>query len=131
VRVFTVTHPFHPLSGQTLEILVVRTLWGADRVCYAGSDGRTPVCVEAIRGDIEVADTVHWQGVHGMIAVQSDALITGEDMRDNLMHRVMQATQYPEMTFTLDSLIDVKMKDDTLHRPGDRDEEDPRLYHPG
>ena len=40
-RVFTVTHPFHPLSGQTLEVLVVRNLWGADRVCYAGPEGRS------------------------------------------------------------------------------------------
>ena len=38
---FTITHPFHPLSGQTLEVLVVRHLWGADRVCYVGSDGRS------------------------------------------------------------------------------------------
>lgn len=39
--VFTVTHPFHPLNGQTLEVLVVRHLWGADRVSYVGSDGRS------------------------------------------------------------------------------------------
>jgi len=29
------------LSGQTLEALVVRHLWGADRVSYVGADGRS------------------------------------------------------------------------------------------
>ncbi len=29
------------MSGQTLEILVVRHVWGADRVCYAGPEGRS------------------------------------------------------------------------------------------
>lgn len=40
-QVFTVTHPFHPLRGQTLEVLVVRNHWGADRVSYVGPDGRS------------------------------------------------------------------------------------------
>jgi hypothetical protein len=73
-----------------------------------------PICVEAIRGHIEVADTVHWQGVHGMVAVQSDALISGEVMGDEMMHRVMQSTQYHEMIFTVDSLVDVEMNADTI-----------------
>jgi len=49
-----------------------------------------PICVEAVRGNVEIADTVHWRGVHGMIAVQGDALITGESMRDVMMHQMMQ-----------------------------------------
>jgi len=74
-----------------------------------------PVCVEAVRGDIEVADTVNWRGVHGMIAVQSDALITGEAMRDVMMHRMMSSVQYPEVIFTLDSVINVQRHGDTLN----------------
>ncbi|WP_190242170.1 DUF5372 family protein [Bradyrhizobium algeriense] len=39
-QVFTVTHPFHPLRGQTFELLAVRNNWGGDRVLYAGPEGR-------------------------------------------------------------------------------------------
>lgn len=39
-RVFTVTHPFHPLRGQTFEALAVLNNWGGDRVSYAGPEGR-------------------------------------------------------------------------------------------
>jgi len=39
-QVFTVTHPFHPLRGQSFEILAVRNNWGGDRVSYLGSEGR-------------------------------------------------------------------------------------------
>ena len=40
MQVFTVTHPFHPLRGQTFEVLAVRNNWGGDRVSYLGGDGR-------------------------------------------------------------------------------------------
>jgi hypothetical protein len=39
--VFTVTHPFHPLHGQTFELLTYRFNWGEDRVMFVGSNGRT------------------------------------------------------------------------------------------
>jgi hypothetical protein len=39
--VFTVTHPFHPLHGQTFELLTYRFNWGEDRVRYVRADGRT------------------------------------------------------------------------------------------
>ncbi|MGH9817035.1 MAG: DUF5372 family protein [Candidatus Acidiferrales bacterium] len=39
-QVFTVTHPFHPLRGQTFDVLAVRNNWGGDRVSYTGADGR-------------------------------------------------------------------------------------------
>jgi len=74
----------------------------------------SPVCVESVRGNIEIADPEHWRGVHGVIAVQGDALITGEAMRDVMMHQMMQTAQYPEVTFTLDSLVDVTKNADTL-----------------
>jgi hypothetical protein len=38
-RVFTVTHPFHPLKGKSFELLAVRNNWGGDRVSYLGTDG--------------------------------------------------------------------------------------------
>ncbi len=40
VQVFTVTHAFHPLRGQTFEILAVRNNWGGDRVSYLDAKGR-------------------------------------------------------------------------------------------
>ena len=39
-QVFTVTHPFHPLRGQSFEVLAVRNNWGGDRVSYLGAEGR-------------------------------------------------------------------------------------------
>ena len=39
-RVFTVTHPFHPLADRQLEALIVRHNWGENRVSYLGPDGR-------------------------------------------------------------------------------------------
>jgi hypothetical protein len=33
-------HPFHPLRGQTFELLALRNNWGGDRVSYLGSQGR-------------------------------------------------------------------------------------------
>ena len=39
-QLFTVTHPFHPLKGQSFEILVVRKNWDEDRVSYLGAEGR-------------------------------------------------------------------------------------------
>ena len=34
-----VTHPFHPLFGQTLDVVVHRHSWGEDRVYYRDSRG--------------------------------------------------------------------------------------------
>lgn len=39
-QVFTVTHPFHPLRGQTFEVLAVRNNWGGDRVSYLDAKGQ-------------------------------------------------------------------------------------------
>ncbi len=38
-QVFTVTHPFHPLQGQTFEVVSVLSIWGGDRVAFTGADG--------------------------------------------------------------------------------------------
>jgi len=39
-QVFTVTHPFHPLRGQSFDLIAVRNNWGGDRVSYLGTEGR-------------------------------------------------------------------------------------------
>jgi hypothetical protein len=73
-----------------------------------------PVCTEAVRGEVVVLDTVHWRGVRGAVAVRGDALITGLDLRDVLMHRTLETTRFPEIRFTLDSLVDVTRQADTV-----------------
>jgi len=74
-----------------------------------------PVCVEAVAGEVYAPDTVHWRGVHGKVTIVGDALITGEMMRDVLMHQAMQTSQYPNMDFTLDSLTNIVQRGDTLN----------------
>lgn len=34
------THPFHPLKGQSFDALAVRNNWGGDRVSYLDARGR-------------------------------------------------------------------------------------------
>jgi hypothetical protein len=34
-----VTHPFHPLCGQTFEFVARRNNWGEDRVCFHDERG--------------------------------------------------------------------------------------------
>jgi hypothetical protein len=74
-----------------------------------------PICTEAVRGQMLVPDTISWKGARGMVAVQGDALLTGENMRDVFAHRaVLQTQQYPEIRFTLDSLVDIRRQADTI-----------------
>jgi hypothetical protein len=58
-QVFTVTHPFHPLRGQTFEVVAVLNNWGGDRVAFTGADGcwrSLPVeWTDAIAPDLVVA----------------------------------------------------------------------------
>ena len=35
---FTITHPFHPLSGQTFPLLAQRFAWGEERVFFADQE---------------------------------------------------------------------------------------------
>ncbi len=72
------------------------------------------MCVEAVKGEVVAPDTVHWRGVLATIAVKGEAIITGEAMRDVMMHQVMQTGQFPDVYFTLDSLADMTHRGDTL-----------------
>lgn len=73
-----------------------------------------PMCVEAVRGEVVAPDTVHWRGTLGTVMVRGETFVTGETMRDLLMHQVMQTGQFPDIVFSLDSLTDVHKKGDTL-----------------
>jgi hypothetical protein len=72
------------------------------------------VCSEAVAGRVHLPDTVTWRGARGEVTVRADALVTGEAMRDVIMHRVMETTQFPEIQFTLDSLVGLTKQADTL-----------------
>jgi len=69
-----------------------------------------PVCTEAVQGYLDLPDTVNWHGGKGEIKVLADALVTGEGMRDMLMHASLETKSFPEITFTLDSLTGMTRK---------------------
>jgi polyisoprenoid-binding protein YceI len=48
------------------------------------------------------------------VRVTSDALITGEAMRDILMHQILETNRYPTITFTLDSLVGMTRQSDGI-----------------
>ncbi len=63
-----------------------------------------PVCGEAVEGQALLPDTVTWRGAGAEVTVRADALITGEAMRDILMHQILETKRFPDIHFTLDSL---------------------------
>jgi hypothetical protein len=72
------------------------------------------VCSEAVQGRVVLPDTVGWRGVRGQVLVKADALITGQAMRDNAMHRILQTWQFPDIRFTLDSVVGLTKQADTI-----------------
>jgi YceI-like protein len=75
----------------------------------------TPVCGDAVHGDISIADTVGWKGVSGTIVINSHDLTTGADFRDSYAHKaVLKTNAYPTIEFTIDSLTDVRVEGDTI-----------------
>ena len=71
-------------------------------------------CGEVVRGEVVAPDTVHWRGMLGSILVKGEAFVTGESMRDLMMHQVMQTSQFPDIVFSLDSLTNLHRRGDTL-----------------
>lgn len=73
------------------------------------------VCTEAVTAEVLVADTAAWRGVRGRVVVKADALVGGEDRRDAYARQaILEANRYPEIRFTLDSLVGVTRQADTL-----------------
>jgi hypothetical protein len=73
------------------------------------------LCVEALHGEITVNDTAHWRGVRGVVALRADALVTGESWRDETLHNVVLQTQrFPDVVFTIDSVVGLTKVADTL-----------------
>jgi len=69
-----------------------------------------PLCSEAVAGEVLLPDTLKWRGAHGVVRVKADALITGQAMRDVMMHQLLQTWSFSEITFTLDSLVIAAVK---------------------
>jgi YceI-like domain len=70
------------------------------------------VCSEAVEGEVLLPDTVTWRGAHAEVSVLSNALISGEAMRDLLMHQILESSRFPRIRFTLDSIVGMRRKED-------------------
>jgi hypothetical protein len=76
----------------------------------------TPVCQEAMRGEITIADTIRWRGVRGRIVIAANQITTGAEFRDAYARKaVYQSQAHPEITFDIDSLTEVQVQGDTVH----------------
>jgi hypothetical protein len=68
-----------------------------------------PLCRDAVRGEITAADGATLRGVRGTVTLIADSLFTGLEMRDKYARRaVLETARYPEIVFTIDSLVDVQ-----------------------
>ena len=72
------------------------------------------VCRESVEGRVILPDTTSWRGVHGVVTVSADSLVTGENMRDIYARKLLRSHQFPFIRFTIDSLVNVTRQADTL-----------------
>jgi hypothetical protein len=74
-----------------------------------------PLCPDGVSGNITASDTSAWRGVHGLVTVKGNALVTGLDMRDVYARKTVLKTQtYPNIQFAIDSLNPSDVRGDTL-----------------
>lgn len=95
--------------------------WRPKTVAAGHSDSRIPLfprfrvrplCREAVRGDISASDGAALRGVKGTVTLIADSLFSGLEMRDKYARRaVLETVRYPEITFVIDSLVDVQRGD--------------------
>jgi hypothetical protein len=73
------------------------------------------LCNDAVTGQVVVPDTVTWNGVRGAIAVKANYVVSGLRQRDEYTHNtILEVGRYPEIRFTIDSLVRVTRQADTL-----------------
>lgn len=71
-----------------------------------------PLCRQALRGGITIPASGRWQDASGTVTLIADSLFTGLEMRDLYARRaVLETGRFPEITFAVDSLVDVQMGD--------------------
>jgi hypothetical protein len=74
-----------------------------------------PVCTEALKGEIVVADTSRWQKVTGEVVLKADSLFTGNEKRDAFTrNEVLETKHHPTIRFTIDSVMNVTRQSDTV-----------------
>jgi YceI-like domain len=72
------------------------------------------VCSEVVMGEVDLPDTVTWRGAHGSVTVKADGIVSGQEMRDALMHQVLETRTFPDISFTLDSIVGMKKEPDAI-----------------
>jgi polyisoprenoid-binding protein YceI len=73
------------------------------------------ICSEGMTGELVIPDTVNWRGVRGKIIVQAEKLIGGDARRDAYARdAILDANRYREITFVIDSVVNVSRKADTV-----------------
>ncbi len=77
------------------------------------------VCSEALQGQVTLPDTVKWRGAQGQVTVRVKDIVTGESMRDKYeQDAVLSVAVYPDIKFTLDSIVNPSRKGDTTWAVG-------------
>jgi hypothetical protein len=75
----------------------------------------TPVCGNAVHGDITIADTTNWRGVTGTIIIDAQKMTTGADFRDAYAQKaVLKSAAFPTIEFAIDSLTGLRAEGDTI-----------------
>jgi hypothetical protein len=72
-----------------------------------------PLCVDAVRADINVEDLQSLRGVHGVVGVRTKLMYTGLKMRDEFLNQLLENEKYPEVQFKIDSLGNMLQRGDT------------------
>lgn len=74
------------------------------------------VCRQSVIGQFDVVDSATWSIKGGTISIFPDSLVTGLDMRDTYARKsVFQTRQFPMIQFTVDSLGNRVIRNDTLN----------------
>lgn len=74
-----------------------------------------PRCRQGMEGRVFVADSMRWKGIRGEVRVTVAALVTGNRRRDQFARReVFQINNFPEIQFTIDSVVITTRTADTL-----------------
>ncbi len=77
-----ITHPFHPLSGQELDVVCRRLHWGEDRVVCADASGALR-SIAASLTDLEPQSEFH-RAADGKAAFSTVALLALCDLLDRV-----------------------------------------------
>ncbi len=73
-------------------------------------------CRRAVSGTFSTTDARRFASLEGTVAVLSDSIVNGSNMRDNFAYRYIYRTaKYPTITFAVDSVTSVTVIRDTVN----------------